>query len=40
VGLYPTYVLLDASRRVVARTESTIELIEEVKRLVPRRKAP
>jgi thiol-disulfide isomerase/thioredoxin len=40
VGLYPTYVLLDGSRRVVARTESTIELIEEVKRLVPRRKGP
>ena len=40
VGLYPTYVLLDGSRRVVARTESTVELVEEVKRLVPRRKVP
>lgn len=38
VALYPTYLLLDASRRVVLRTESTIELIDEVRRIVPMRK--
>lgn len=39
VALYPTYLLLDASRRVVLRTESTVELIDEIRRIVPMRKA-
>ncbi|MCX6613722.1 MAG: TlpA disulfide reductase family protein [Acidobacteria bacterium] len=39
VGLYPTYLLLDASRKIVFRTESTVELIEEIRRVVPVKKA-
>ncbi len=39
VGLYPTYLLLDASRKIVFRTESTLELIEEIRRVVPAKKA-
>ena len=38
VSLYPTYLLLDASRKVVLRTESTVELIEEIRRMAPARK--
>jgi len=37
VGAYPTYVLVDPSRKVVLKTESTIELIEEIRRVVKRR---
>ena len=40
VALYPTYLLLDSSRKVVLRTESTMELIEEIRRIVPARKLP
>jgi hypothetical protein len=39
VGLYPTYLLLDASRKIVFRTESTVDLIEEIRRVVPAKKA-
>jgi thiol-disulfide isomerase/thioredoxin len=37
VGLYPTYLLLDRGRKIVWRGESTVELLEEVKRRVARR---
>jgi thiol-disulfide isomerase/thioredoxin len=37
VALYPTYLLLDPSRKIVARTESTLELLEHIRRLVPKR---
>ena len=39
VALYPTYLLLDGSRKIVFRTESTVELIEEIRRVVPMKKA-
>ncbi len=39
VGLYPTYLLLDASRKIVFRTESTVQLIEEIRRVVPTKKS-
>lgn len=35
--LYPTYILLDPSRKVVVRTESTLELLQLIRRLVPKR---
>lgn len=38
VPLYPTYLLLDAKRKIVFRTSSTLELLDEVRRVVPRRK--
>ncbi len=38
VGLYPTYLLLDASRKIVFRSESTVDLIEEIRRVVPLKK--
>lgn len=37
VALYPTYILLDPTRKVVFRSESTIELLEAIRRLVPKR---
>jgi thiol-disulfide isomerase/thioredoxin len=39
VALYPTYLLLDPSRKIVARTESTLELLELIRRLVPKRQS-
>jgi hypothetical protein len=39
VGLYPTYLLLDATRKIVFRTESTVDLMEEIRRVVPLKKA-
>jgi thiol-disulfide isomerase/thioredoxin len=37
VGLYPTYLLLDPRRKIVWRGESTVELLEEVKKTVTKR---
>jgi len=39
VALYPTYILLNPQRKIVFRTESTVELLEEIRRLVPKRKS-
>jgi thiol-disulfide isomerase/thioredoxin len=38
VGLYPTYLLLDASRKIVFRSESTADLMDEIRRVVPLKK--
>lgn len=39
VASYPTYLLLNPARRVVLRTSSTIDLLESLRRTVPRRKS-
>ncbi len=38
VALYPTYLLVDPQHKIVLRTESTVELIERVRQIVPRAK--
>ncbi len=39
VASYPTYLLLDPTRRIILRTSSTIDLLESLRRTVPRRKS-
>lgn len=37
VASYPAYILLDSKRRVILRTENTAELLEFIRRMVPRK---